>query len=70
MLVQLGTDNPGTTEEQRKEWNTGLKELIKDLRGQNVKDPEIVARHIAEYRLRFLEEQVGEKFSVLKLGVR
>jgi hypothetical protein len=35
-----------------------------------VKDPEIVAKHIAEYRLKFLEEQVGEKFSVLKLGVR
>jgi len=65
--VQLGTDNPGRTEEQQSLWNHGLKDLIKDLRGQNVKDPEVVAAHIAEYRREFLEEQ-GEQFSVLNLG--
>lgn len=67
--MQLGTDNPGSTEEQKKEWNTGLKDLIRDLRAQNVKNPEVVAQHIAEYRRKFLEEQ-GEMFSVLRLGVK
>lgn len=66
VLVQLGTDNPGKTEEQQKLWNTGLKELIKDLRTRNVKDSETVARNIAEYRRKFMEEQ-GEAFSLLKL---
>jgi hypothetical protein len=53
LLVQLGTENPGKTDEEKQKWNVGLRELIKDLRSQKVSDPDIVAARIAEYRRKF-----------------
>lgn len=63
LLVQLGTENPGKTDEEKQKWNVGLKELIKDLRNQRVSDSDIVAARIAEYRRKFR----GDDFVILNL---
>jgi hypothetical protein len=56
ILVQLGTSNPGQTEEEKQEWNAGLRTVLKDLREKNTKDPDVVAAAIAEYRRKFLQD--------------
>ncbi|KAF1816674.1 hypothetical protein P152DRAFT_388404 [Eremomyces bilateralis CBS 781.70] len=63
ILVQLGTKNPGQTEDERKKWTEGLKEVVKVLRQRGVNDPELVAKEIANYRRRFL----GDETRVLNL---
>ncbi|KAK4956973.1 hypothetical protein LTR28_005771 [Elasticomyces elasticus] len=56
MLVQMGSSNPGRDSEEKQKWTTGLKEVVKQLRAQNLKDPEIVAQRIVEYRRNFLQD--------------
>lgn len=56
LLVQLGTANPGKTNEEKQQWNDGLRLVLKDLRQQDTKDPDIVAMEIAKYRRRFLQD--------------
>lgn len=56
ILVQLGTTNPGRTDEERSQWAEGLKGILKELRQKNVKDPNVVAIEIANYRRRFLKD--------------
>ena len=63
LLVQLGTENPGKTDEEKQKWNVGLKELIKNLRNQKVADSDIVAASIAEYRRKFR----GDDYAILNL---
>lgn len=63
ILVQLGTKNPGQTEDERKKWTEGLKEVVKVLRQRGVNDPELVAKEIANYRRQFL----GDETRVLNL---
>jgi len=63
LLVQLGTENPGKTDEEKQKWNVGLKELIKNLRNQRVADSDIVAASIAEYRRKFR----GDDYAILNL---
>jgi hypothetical protein len=56
LLVQLGTANPGKTQEEKQQWNDGLRSVLKDLRQKNIKDPNGIAREIAEYRRQFLND--------------
>ncbi|KAJ8104725.1 hypothetical protein OPT61_g10605 [Boeremia exigua] len=56
LLVQLGTANPGKTQEEKQQWNDGLRTVLKDLRQQNVKDPNGIAREIAKYRRQFFND--------------
>ncbi len=63
LLVQLGTENPGKTDEEKGKWNVGLRELIKNLRSQKVSDSDIVAASIADYRRKFR----GDDSAVLNL---
>ncbi|KAF1951312.1 hypothetical protein CC80DRAFT_209527 [Byssothecium circinans] len=56
LLVQLGTANPGKTPEERQRWNEGLRQVLKDLRQKNTKDPNGIAIAIAQYRRRFLND--------------
>ncbi|KAF3010945.1 hypothetical protein E8E13_010283 [Curvularia kusanoi] len=56
LLVQLGTANPGKTQEEKQQWNDGLRSVLKDLRQQNIKDPNGIAREIAKYRRQFLND--------------
>lgn len=56
VLVQLGTSNPGRTEEERQRWTEGLKAVVQDLRKKNTKDSEVVAASIAAYRRQFLND--------------
>ncbi|KAF2138934.1 uncharacterized protein K452DRAFT_360700 [Aplosporella prunicola CBS 121167] len=56
VLVQLGIVNPGRTEEEQTEWRAGLKQVLKQLREQNVKNAESVASAITEYRREFLKD--------------
>lgn len=63
MLVQLGTDNPGGSEEEQKQWTDGLRLVLKDLRHKNTKDPDVVATAISNYRREFLKDPT----QVLKL---
>lgn len=56
VLVQLGTANPGRTEEQRAQWIKGLRAVLNDLRSRKTKDPEDVAAQITEYRRNFLND--------------
>lgn len=56
LLVQLGTANPGKTQEEKQLWNDGLRSVLKDLRQKNIKDPNGIAREIAQYRRQFLND--------------
>lgn len=56
VLVQLGTANPGRTDEERQRWTEGLKAVVQDLRKNNIKDSEVVAASIAAYRRQFLND--------------
>jgi hypothetical protein len=56
MLVQLGTANPGKTPEEKQQWNDGLRLVLRDLRQQDTKDPNIVAMEISKYRRQFLKD--------------
>ncbi|PVH92203.1 hypothetical protein DM02DRAFT_663169 [Periconia macrospinosa] len=56
LLVQLGTANPGKTNIERQQWNEGLRNVLKDLRIQNSKDPNVIAMEIAKYRRQFLND--------------
>ncbi|KAF2202331.1 hypothetical protein GQ43DRAFT_314342 [Delitschia confertaspora ATCC 74209] len=56
ILVQLGTANPGRTPEDRNAWVDGLKLVLKDLRAQGLKDPNVVAEEISKFRRRFLKD--------------
>lgn len=56
VLVQLGTANPGKTAEEKVHWATGLRDVLKELREKNTKDPDVVAAAIADYRRAFLRD--------------
>lgn len=56
LLVQLGTSNPGKTNIERQQWNEGLRNVLKDLRILNSKDPNVIAKEIAKYRRQFLND--------------
>lgn len=56
VLVQLGTANPGRTEEERVQWTKGLRAVLNDLRSRKIKDPEVVAAQITDYRREFLND--------------
>lgn len=56
ILVQLGTLNPGKTEEDKVRWAAGLRALISNLRTEGVKDTDVVAAEIAEYRRQFFND--------------
>lgn len=57
LLVQLGTANPGKTPAERQQWNDGLRNVLKDLRTKNSKDPNVIAMEIANYRRAFLNDK-------------
>ncbi|KAF9696436.1 hypothetical protein EKO04_005730 [Ascochyta lentis] len=57
LLVQLGTANPGKTQDERQQWNNGLRSVLQDLRQKNIKDPNGIARAIAKYRRQFLKDE-------------
>lgn len=57
LLVQLGTANPGKTQDERQQWNNGLRSVLQDLRQKNIKDPDGIAREIAKYRRQFLKDE-------------
>jgi hypothetical protein len=56
LLVQLGTANPGKTQNEKQQWNDGLRNVLKELRQKNIKDPNGIAREIANYRRKFLND--------------
>lgn len=56
ILVQLGSLNPGRTEEDKKRWADGLRTLIGNLRTQGVKETDVVASQIASYRRNFFKD--------------
>jgi hypothetical protein len=56
LLVQLGTANPGKSPEERFRWNEGLRDVLKELRQRNIKDPNGIAMEIARYRREFLKD--------------
>ena len=56
ILVQIGTQNPGRTPEEKQRWNESLKGILKDLRQLNTRDPDVVALAIAKHRREFLQD--------------
>jgi hypothetical protein len=56
LLVQLGTANPGKTQDEKQQWNDGLRNVLKELRQKNIKDPNGIAQEIATYRRQFLND--------------
>ncbi|QDS69307.1 hypothetical protein FKW77_002873 [Venturia effusa] len=56
ILVQLGSLNPGRTDEDKKRWADGLRTLIGSLRAQGVKETDVVASQIASYRRNFFKD--------------
>lgn len=63
ILVQLGTANPGKTEEERNRWVQGLRDLLKRMRENNMTNPNTVVQEIAKYRRTFL----GDPSKILNL---
>jgi hypothetical protein len=63
MLVELGMDCPGHTEEEKSRWNNGLKAVIKSLRMQRIQGSEEVAAKIVEFRRAF----IGDSTKILNL---
>jgi hypothetical protein len=57
LLVQLGTANPGKTPEERQKWNDGLRQVLKGLRTNNIKDPNGIAAEIAKYRRDYFNDE-------------
>ena len=56
VLVELGTSNPGNTPEDRQRWNDGLRAVLKELRQNNIKDPNGIAVEIARFRRQFFND--------------
>ncbi|CAI6340831.1 unnamed protein product [Periconia digitata] len=56
LLVQLGTANPGKTPDEKTQWNEGLRNVLKNLRKENSKDPNAIAQEIAKFRREFLKD--------------
>lgn len=56
ILVQLGTKNPGRDEAEKSKWNNGLRDVLKQLRSTDTRDPDEVARAITAYRRDFLQD--------------
>jgi hypothetical protein len=56
ILVQLGTANPGKTDEEKQQFKDGLKSIIRDLRSKKTEDPEIIAGEFSNYRRHFLQD--------------
>ncbi|KAH3946496.1 hypothetical protein HBI24_147810 [Parastagonospora nodorum] len=56
LLVQLGTANPGKTQEEKQQWNDGLRSVLNDLRKRRIKDPSGIAAEITKYRREFLND--------------
>ena len=56
LLVQLGTANPGKTQEEKQQWNDGLRSVLNDLRKRRIKDPSGIAAEITRYRREFLND--------------
>lgn len=54
--MQLGTANPGRTDEEKRQWTEGLKLVLKELRQKDTRDPDVVATEIAKYRRQFLKD--------------
>jgi hypothetical protein len=56
LLVQLGTANPGKTQEEKQQWNDGLRGVLNELRQRRIKDPSGIAAEITRYRRAFLND--------------
>ena len=56
VLVELGTSNPGNTPEDRQRWNDGLRAVLKELRQNNIKDPNGIAIEISRFRRQFFHD--------------
>lgn len=54
ILSQLGTDNPGNTNEQRAAFDEGLRTLVQKAKEQQNTDLEQVAAAIVAYRSTFV----------------
>lgn len=63
ILVELASVVEGSTEEERNNYNRGLRQTIASMREQGIKDFETVVTGIASYRRQFL----GDDTRVLKL---
>jgi hypothetical protein len=56
ILVEMGNQKEGKTPEEQEAYIAGLKELINNMRRDQVKDFSTVASEIAAYRRRFLSD--------------
>ena len=54
--MQLGTNNPGRTDEEKRQWVEGLRLVLKGLRQKGTRDLDVVAEEIAKYRRQFLKD--------------
>ena len=56
ILIQMGSQREGKTQEEKERYLQGLKEIVNDMRRDQVKDFSRVASGIAAYRKRFLQD--------------
>ncbi|KAF2431454.1 hypothetical protein EJ08DRAFT_587413 [Tothia fuscella] len=58
IIAQLGSlsENDSTNAERREEWSTGLREVIAELRRDSIRDTNIVASRIADFRRKFFND--------------
>lgn len=63
ILVELASVVEGSNEEERNNYNRGLRQAIAAMREQGIKDFQTVVAGIASYRRRFL----GDETRVLRL---
>ncbi|KAF2758921.1 hypothetical protein EJ05DRAFT_326466 [Pseudovirgaria hyperparasitica] len=56
ILLQLGTTNPGRTDEEQSEWKEGLKGVLKTLKQSKTHELNLIVNAIANYRRDFLKD--------------
>ena len=66
ILVQLGSVNEGTNEEEKAEYTKGLERTLQELRARRIKDFTTVASAIIAYRSAFLED--ASRVLILEAG--
>jgi len=64
MLFDLGIECPIKDESTTAAWSDGLRLVSEQLRAEHVRDPEIVAQRLVEFRRSFLKD----RSKILNLG--
>jgi hypothetical protein len=64
IIIDLGIECPSTDENVKAAWHEGLKVFSEQLRAEKVRDPEVIASKLVQFRRAF----IGDPSRILNLG--